>query len=318
MKCGGRGARVLLAVVVGLGVSARAVPGAAAATTVVWDGGGDGVHWSDAANWVGDFAPQSGDTLDLQAWSCTVASHAPTVNDFPAGFVVGGVLTPETPFGCYVTGNPVELHGDIVAASQNGTLTDFHIAHVVLAGDSGQRGFSSFFSDNLDLAGHTFTVSGYAGLTVRDFVGGGTVHVTGSAALTGSGHVRVVMESQPGNVLQLFGTWGVVTIKSGDLENYGTADEIIDLRTPGNGDTTSSTEATTSTSSPPDPDPCACTTLTILVPDFPSGPSTTTVGAAQAELPRTGGPSLPWIPIAGVGFVALGAFAARSGRRTTR
>ncbi len=35
------------------------------AEAIDWDGGGDGVNWSDPANWVGDVVPQIGDSIDI-------------------------------------------------------------------------------------------------------------------------------------------------------------------------------------------------------------------------------------------------------------
>ena len=46
---------------------------AAAATTRTWTGSGDGVHWSDPANWSGNAVPANGDSVS--------ADHATTVDD---------------------------------------------------------------------------------------------------------------------------------------------------------------------------------------------------------------------------------------------
>src|SRR5437899_804929 len=54
----------------------RTVPAVA-----TWDGGGADNHWTTAANWVGDVAPQPGDDLVFPSGAAQLA----TVNDFPGG-----------------------------------------------------------------------------------------------------------------------------------------------------------------------------------------------------------------------------------------
>ena len=53
----------------------RTVPAVA-----TWDGGGADNHWTTAANWVGDVAPQPGDDLVFPSG----AAQLTNVNDFPA------------------------------------------------------------------------------------------------------------------------------------------------------------------------------------------------------------------------------------------
>ncbi|MEQ8787638.1 MAG: Ig-like domain-containing protein [Pirellulaceae bacterium] len=64
--------------------------------SVVWDGGGDGLNWSDAENWVGDLAPDTGDDV-------TIASSAPVTLD------VNGVIldsfTLNSPGGSFLAAN---------------------------------------------------------------------------------------------------------------------------------------------------------------------------------------------------------------------
>jgi hypothetical protein len=50
-----------------------------APAVATWDGGGADNHWTTAANWVGDVAPQPGDDLVFPAGAARLAN----VNDFP-------------------------------------------------------------------------------------------------------------------------------------------------------------------------------------------------------------------------------------------
>ena len=50
-----------------------------------WDGGGADNHWTTAANWAGDVAPQPGDDLVFPSGVAQLAN----VNDFAAGKCFG-------------------------------------------------------------------------------------------------------------------------------------------------------------------------------------------------------------------------------------
>jgi autotransporter-associated beta strand protein len=63
MGQGRRRTRTILFAVLSALIGALAIPGLASAATVTWDGGGTNGNWSTAENWVGDVAPQDGDSV---------------------------------------------------------------------------------------------------------------------------------------------------------------------------------------------------------------------------------------------------------------
>ena len=95
----------------GAGVAAHPTIADAAGTTTVWDGGGDGVHLADAANWADDTVPGSGSVLDLHAARCSLRS--PLDNDLPDGTLLAGLRAPTT--WCAITGATISLSGSLDA-----------------------------------------------------------------------------------------------------------------------------------------------------------------------------------------------------------
>src|SRR4051812_4580822 len=57
-----------------------------------WDGGGADNHWTTAANWAGDVAPNPGDDLSFPFG----AAQPITVNDFAAGTAFNSISTNAT------------------------------------------------------------------------------------------------------------------------------------------------------------------------------------------------------------------------------
>ena len=89
---------------------ARAVSGGSIAA--VWDGGGDGTHFADAANWVGDAVPDAGSAVDLSAAACS--ARTPLDNDLPGGLEVSDLTTPTA--WCTITGATISLAGTVHAS----------------------------------------------------------------------------------------------------------------------------------------------------------------------------------------------------------
>src|SRR6476661_1563907 len=56
-----------------------------APAVATWDGGGADNHWTTAANWAGDVAPQAGDDLVFPQGSQHPRLQFANVNDFPDG-----------------------------------------------------------------------------------------------------------------------------------------------------------------------------------------------------------------------------------------
>lgn len=86
-------------------------PPAATGLTRVWDGGAGTAFWADAANWVGDIAPQPGDSIQFPAGATGVAS---TENNLPAGFVLNQI---QAAGNSQVTGNAVNLLSGLESSS---------------------------------------------------------------------------------------------------------------------------------------------------------------------------------------------------------
>src|SRR5437879_11359759 len=74
-----------------------------APAVATWDGGGADNHWTTAANWAGDVAPQPGDDLAFPEGAAQLAN----VNDFPAGTPVRSIAVRAA--GYQLTGNAVAL-----------------------------------------------------------------------------------------------------------------------------------------------------------------------------------------------------------------
>src|SRR5204862_7924354 len=74
-----------------------------APAVATWDGGGADNHWTTAANWVGDVAPQPGDDLVFPKGAAQLAN----VNDFPAGTSVHSIAVRAA--GYQLTGNALAL-----------------------------------------------------------------------------------------------------------------------------------------------------------------------------------------------------------------
>src|SRR5438132_3310614 len=85
-----------------------------APAVATWDGGGADNHWTTAANWAGDVAPQPGDDLVFPSGAAQPAN----VNDFPAGTAFHSIAVQDRPVSTYqLTGNPVALAAGLTVAS---------------------------------------------------------------------------------------------------------------------------------------------------------------------------------------------------------
>ncbi len=79
-----------------------------------WDGGGGDNNWTTAANWVGDIAPQGGDSLVFPVG----APRQTTTNDFDSGTWFDGITIADPNY--VLGGNAIELDGDIAATYSAG------------------------------------------------------------------------------------------------------------------------------------------------------------------------------------------------------
>src|SRR5262245_10852883 len=101
-----------------LALEARLAPAIA-----TWDGGGADNHWTTAANWAGDVAPNPGDQLVFPDG----AAQLTNVNDFASGTTFQSLA---------ITGSYYLLNGNIIALAAGVT------ANVPVAGSSSEIALS--------------------------------------------------------------------------------------------------------------------------------------------------------------------------------
>ncbi len=147
--------------------------------TMTWDGSSS-VNWSDAANWVGDIAPASGDDLIFPAG----AANLTNTNDLPAGSSFNTILF--TGGGYTITGNAISLVGGLTANNVAGNNTfspaiTLQNGLTVMSANSGTT-LTLGAIDTLTLEGAT-NILGSSALT---FDGAGTTAVNGVIAGRGS------------------------------------------------------------------------------------------------------------------------------------
>ncbi|HYE05418.1 MAG TPA: Ig-like domain-containing protein [Planctomycetota bacterium] len=99
-------------------LAAVAAPCAHSATAV-WDGGGVGVSWQTAANWVGDVAPVAGDALQFPAIS--TAPFRTSINTFPGGLAVAALSIANRGYDG-VTGERVAVAGAVIGLAVGDTF----------------------------------------------------------------------------------------------------------------------------------------------------------------------------------------------------
>ncbi|MBN8459222.1 MAG: hypothetical protein J0M04_15430 [Verrucomicrobia bacterium] len=103
--------------------------------TRVWDGGGSTNNWTEAANWVGDVAPQQGDALEFPS----SATRLTPFNDFPNESVFDRIrftgngpsfqITGNGP-SFQITGSNIRLHDGVEISGQ--PLTSFDTDNLLL------------------------------------------------------------------------------------------------------------------------------------------------------------------------------------------
>jgi hypothetical protein len=113
-----------------------------------WDGGGADNHWTTAANWVGDVAPNPGDDLDFPQGPPQLTN----VNDFPAG----------TAFRSMAIGPNYVMTGNSVALAAGLTCSGFGPQIYFSLTLTGDQSFSGSFSDSgsVDVNGHALNLTG--------------------------------------------------------------------------------------------------------------------------------------------------------------
>jgi hypothetical protein len=209
-----------------------------APAVATWDGGGADNHWTTAANWVGDIAPQPGDDLVFPVLTNSVPLLS--VNDFPDGTAFHSIHVGAT-FYPLLSGNRIGLAAGL--SVEAGGFANVGLPLTLTAGqtfsDGGQvpgpTPVSYNVSGPLDLNGHTLTIDGQGfklisgpitGTGSLDFAGGSTA-LTGVSTFAGPTTVSLaqldvagtlpgpvtVLQSRNGTAeLSGSGTVGAVTV----------------------------------------------------------------------------------------------------------
>jgi len=129
-----------------------------APAVATWDGGGADNHWTTAANWVGDIAPNPGDDLVFPA----SAAQKVNVNDFQNGLSVGHLAV--NGFNYQISGNSIGLTNGLSVDAGAGTPSDVPPVLSMHIGFSGPKAITA--SSELTLAG-SLSVKPGSPLTTR-------------------------------------------------------------------------------------------------------------------------------------------------------
>jgi len=168
------------------------------AATVTWDGGGADTNWLTPANWVGDVAPTSTDSLIF-----TGTVRPSNNNNFPASTTFSNILIDAG--GFTLAGNAITVTGGISASSTSGNTTIssgliFNTTQTITVGLAAAR--------TLTLSGQ---ISGAGGLT-KD--GAGILTLSNSNLYTGTVSINNGTVSVPLINTNLGGT-GTINFGSG-------------------------------------------------------------------------------------------------------
>jgi hypothetical protein len=213
-----------------------------APAVATWDGGGADNHWTTAANWAPDVAPQPGDDLVFPAGVAQLAN----VNDFPAGTAFHSIAVNDV--GYQLTGNAVALAGGLTFGDQSFTGRPVIGLPLTLTGDQvidNSHAEPYTLTGPIDLNGHalTFTTVYQGGTIAGDISGAGSVTfsapspspiyiVSGHNTYTGptaladtfvdlSGSIAGPVTLQGGTLRSTGGSVGDLTVTSGELGNVG-------------------------------------------------------------------------------------------------
>ncbi|MFO1524198.1 MAG: hypothetical protein U1G05_19670 [Kiritimatiellia bacterium] len=202
-------------------------PAGVRAVTYTWDGGGADTNWDSAGNWNVDGVPVDGDVL---VWNGSGGSNTKytSTNNLPADADIAGLSFINGIGGHALSGNRIELTGDIVNATSNSTGTQWLNFDLLLSGAPRTVGANA--SVALSNSGNTYD------LTFRGAISGDqTLIVTGDA----NGKVRfdgviattagLTVNMTAGGRTELYAAntyTGSTTLNSGTLALYGGDDRL--------------------------------------------------------------------------------------------
>ncbi len=127
--------------------------------TRVWDGGGAAPGFSIAANWVGDVAPQDGDSILFPTGLASPDNVA--TNDLVIRF--NQLLCASNGAGMTLRGNPLFLAGGIIATQASGALVVFNSISFIGSADIQTAGGNVVLSGSITNGGADLIISGGSG-----------------------------------------------------------------------------------------------------------------------------------------------------------
>jgi hypothetical protein len=130
-----------------------------------WDGGGADNHWTTAANWAGDVAPNPGDDLSFPFG----AAQPITVNDFAAGTAFNSISTNATNY--QFSGNAIALAAGFNIQGSLVNLLPVALP-ITLTADQAFTGFAYDLSGAVNLNGHALTVNASGSLRISGVISG--------------------------------------------------------------------------------------------------------------------------------------------------
>jgi hypothetical protein len=142
-----------------------------------WDGGGADNHWTTAANWVGDVAPNPGDDLVFPSGAAQLSN----VNDFPDGtafHTIGQAQNDSFPAPYQFSGNAIALAAGLHLDANN--PSEVMGLPITLTADQTFTGSGFTLTRAVNLNGHALTVDGVYSIFIAGAISG-----TGSVTFAG-------------------------------------------------------------------------------------------------------------------------------------
>ena len=193
-------------------------PSLAAAAAISWDGGGDGVSWSDAINWSGDVLPGASDDVTINVGgtaTITLASGTQTINSLSCdeALVISGGSLDIAAASSITAGGSLTLSGGTLTGG--GTLT-------VTSTMVWSSGTMSGSDSTIIQSGATLTLSaGTSTLDTRTLDNSGTITWTGGTFYLNN---SAVLNNQSGALfdMQSNNTMSFSVGPAGSFTNSGT------------------------------------------------------------------------------------------------
>ena len=184
----------------------------ALAVTYTWDGGGTDDNWTTGANWVGDTAPGTGNTVEIQLAGSTRLTPNVDTND---PWAVQKILFNSGAGAFDIGGNEISLQGSGTVLRNNSSATQTLTSDLQVTG--GSKTFTAWsghivIDGNLDLQA-SVTARGSRSLTVNGLISGAAGRAIGR---TDGGILKL---TNPGNTFS-----GNPGISHGVLEIANIAD----------------------------------------------------------------------------------------------